>query len=1204
MHSFIDPGNLTTQAATDKYGPVTGLETTQFRPTSMFLLSSEARAFAVVNGQVIVQKQDNNLVNIVLRPTEVVHVGTTAVKYFIYRGIKKTGLLASDTALTAASDPNIVELAKRIWDDNVKQKAAAVGSGATVLDPVAADFGYDSGLGAGVLAGTVKLDAVFNGKHGVRTYIVEEGMWIGNFAESVSKKIGFEVILHDGDFNPTLDDVRAAEYKIVLPSATDNFDNRIRREDIRCFIDPAALYGHYYANPTLHVNKAVYSGATRTTVVMSDTDLYNNLIAKFSTKNRVYIDIRNEIGYSYNFYRNFVEQAPATDHDKQLRITERGSAKRAVEYQTNSWPFVYIEAVQSTGTKNEVDLELRTGDNGDPLLFMAEASLVMNTPPPAGFLAETFLLTSPGDKWTKSLKFEFPNLSALGSYASVANYIILHFFRQDDSSVNYSAGVLHTKGYTDNIFGPIDISSFADQDDPFKFVYMHDLKYVDGTLPNVTEPFGFVAERGVAYDSSRLICFARNLKTYRTTTKALPPGVSPTAAHFHLENSFFDLSSFKDVLMTADMLQVPKSGGGYEPVAAIMIEDHGGVSRWVENMLLLCITNTQLTTLKNATGFYKDSNNVHKHYRYVRPVQQGGTLTDRDGKAYFKYELYVHGLSSATNPADHQSSATGVIVYSRDGITFASKEFTTSGVELKLSHKRNYEEAIGAEVHFTAQSHAIIAVNTGSKTFTISGNITDQLTHHDTITVASSTGNNGTYTVTNAVFGSGNTVITVSQAIPSAVADGNVEYAAKTVEDYFIDKDQAGALAGAADEMRKLVKDFTTALQGIAADADSKSNLQTAIDNYAPKVLARGRALAQRNTFANPDDRILYWTRLRMLVVLQDHPHMLRSTGDARELVRRFEDHSRGFNSISFPGSGKKVLVSGYDPFFLKDIQGVEYPHKGNILQSNPSGAAALVLHGKTFNVSGVGDIHVQSVMFPVRYRDFEQDGGKGIVEQVFERYINPAHPNYVPVDTIITMSQGHVHRFDVDRFPCRNRKGEPDNEGKGKPKNPSFSFPSTPAGNEFYATTLPVANIVPATNPPTEKFPIYFNQTYIYNLVAGGTKKYEIDNIEGPTPIGNNPNGNDPTNLLPINQPAGAIRSVTGSGGNYLSNEIFYRVSLMRTAHAPSLKTGHLHVPMIQYGDPAAILRNYGKVVTRDFDPAITKELIQKIIDIISDLF
>ena len=42
-------------------------------------------------------------------------------------------------------------------------------------------------------------------------------------------------------------------------------------------------------------------------------------------------------------------------------------------------------------------------------------------------------------------------------------------------------------------------------------------------------------------------------------------------------------------------------------------------------------------------------------------------------------------------------------------------------------------------------------------------------------------------------------------------------------------------------------------------------------------------------------------------------------------------------------------------------------------------------------------------------------------------------------------------------------------------------------------------------------------------------------------------------------------LKSISGSGGDYLSNEIFYRVARLRSKQRPSLPTGHLHIPLIQ---------------------------------------
>lgn len=74
-------------------------------------------------------------------------------------------------------------------------------------------------------------------------------------------------------------------------------------------------------------------------------------------------------------------------------------------------------------------------------------------------------------------------------------------------------------------------------------------------------------------------------------------------------------------------------------------------------------------------------------------------------------------------------------------------------------------------VDSVGNSFPITAVNQGGKTFTVTGDASG-MAPTDTLSVYRSTGNDGGYTIVSAIFGAGSTVITVVEAIPSAVADG------------------------------------------------------------------------------------------------------------------------------------------------------------------------------------------------------------------------------------------------------------------------------------------------------------------------------------------------------------------------------------------------------------------------------------------------
>jgi pyrrolidone-carboxylate peptidase len=76
---------------------------------------------------------------------------------------------------------------------------------------------------------------------------------------------------------------------------------------------------------------------------------------------------------------------------------------------------------------------------------------------------------------------------------------------------------------------------------------------------------------------------------------------------------------------------------------------------------------------------------------------------------------------------------------------------------------------------------------------------------------------------------------------------------------------------------------------------------------------------------------------------------------------------------------------------------------------------------------------------------------------------------------------------------------------------------------------------------------------------------------------------------------------SIEGSGGNYLSNEIFYRVARMRTVNNRKLQTGHLHLPLIQYYDKITAERGFE--TARDLDQSIMSKLIEAIKNIIKNM-
>ncbi|MEV7391267.1 pyroglutamyl peptidase [Streptomyces sp. NPDC091215] len=282
---------------------------------------------------------------------------------------------------------------------------------------------------------------------------------------------------------------------------------------------------------------------------------------------------------------------------------------------------------------------------------------------------------------------------------------------------------------------------------------------------------------------------------------------------------------------------------------------------------------------------------------------------------------------------------------------------------------------------------------------------------------------------------------------------------------------------------------------------------------------AQGRGPAGGD-LSRDDDRPLYWARLGMTREVRTwEPGFALSAEQRTRLLDALERTSRGQTDIRYPGGHmRRILVTGFDPFTLdRDIR-----------ISNPSGASALALDGTVIRTDE-GPARVETAVFPVRWDDFAQ----GTVERTLRPYLPE-------VDLFTTVSQGRVGRFDVERTNGAWRGGYPDNENVSSTETVPVAEPASQP--QWTTTTLPYAAIVAAN---TGRFPVY-DHTEVTEIPAGGTDP--VVRADGPT--------------------AGSTARA-GGGGNYLSNEIAYRATLLRDRLGlhDTLPGGHVHTPVLEFG-------------------------------------
>jgi len=283
---------------------------------------------------------------------------------------------------------------------------------------------------------------------------------------------------------------------------------------------------------------------------------------------------------------------------------------------------------------------------------------------------------------------------------------------------------------------------------------------------------------------------------------------------------------------------------------------------------------------------------------------------------------------------------------------------------------------------------------------------------------------------------------------------------------------------------------------------------------------AQGRERV-RGSLPGGDDRPLYWARVSMTRVLA-------RWGSAQDegvagLTTRLETTSRGQDSLEVPTAPRatKVVVTGFDPFTLDADTRI----------GNPSGAVALALDGRTVRTAD-GPVRLETAMFPVRWDDF----AAGEVERTLAPYVRRGSQG---LDALVTVSQGRPDRFDLEVWNGANRGGFADNEDverTGLVPIPA-GYPTVRPQPQFTLSDLPMDAMAARD---TGRYEVVVNHEITEKDPATGEERTTTD---GPTP---------------------GFLAVSGGPGDYLSNEIAYRATLLRDGVRSWNVGGHVHTPVL----------------------------------------
>ena len=183
-------------------------------------------------------------------------------------------------------------------------------------------------------------------------------------------------------------------------------------------------------------------------------------MAKFSTKNKLYLYIQSDRCRSYNFYKNYLINTTGSESLK-LGTVETALTEQA--YQTNGWPLLIEEAPHSpAGTSNSLFLQLVTDNNAYSMLYGQVATVVAakeNFINAAGLKAPNATDGTPG-LFTKTINLTNPAVINGNASLIVASFNILiyqgaqypYILGQETDDQDVTTNVLGLPNFFDDVF--------------------------------------------------------------------------------------------------------------------------------------------------------------------------------------------------------------------------------------------------------------------------------------------------------------------------------------------------------------------------------------------------------------------------------------------------------------------------------------------------------------------------------------------------------------------------------------------------------------------------------------------------------------------------------------------------------------------------------------------------------------------------------
>lgn len=334
------------QSSTECFGPIADLDNNErYNLENRFEVVTGAPVFAITKGLLIAvaNTQNAELLNLILLPINNTTAGFPA-RFFVYRGIQKNSLITSTGSIPLADNSwasnNILSIIKGLQD----KKNTEEGTPGVIATSDSLGFHLST-----LPDQTFMESLFFNNNVDFQPLIVEAGCQIGKYLGG-GNTAGIQIILNKVGNEPTLQVIKQTSHIFSIPKVNLNdpsltskqqmelsFKNRYQKEFILNYVDLAAFYG-------------VCKNQGITVVGMSDSG-FN----RFYNKNTIYIDIRDDYGFSFNHFFKFQDSIWTA-------INPSGNSPNHTEYietdYYSNWPILQIRNIQFTGITSHLWIKL------------------------------------------------------------------------------------------------------------------------------------------------------------------------------------------------------------------------------------------------------------------------------------------------------------------------------------------------------------------------------------------------------------------------------------------------------------------------------------------------------------------------------------------------------------------------------------------------------------------------------------------------------------------------------------------------------------------------------------------------------------------------------------------------------------------------------------------------------------------------------